>query len=118
MSSGPGHIELARSLDSIHIGRRHRKDLGNIDALAASIDQDDLLQLITIDPEGEMFTFAHRYGVRLVARLPDRRGAHTKWQPHQHVGRPRRRTVTSVRRCPGAKTAVTQLTNQRRHMQL
>ena len=23
MSSGPGHIELARSLDSIHIGRRH-----------------------------------------------------------------------------------------------
>lgn len=61
MSSGPGHIELARSLDSIHIGRRHRKDLGDIDALAASIDQDDLLQLITIDPEGNLVCGLRRY---------------------------------------------------------
>lgn len=61
MSSAPGHIELARSLDSIHIGRRHRKDLGDIDALAASIDQDDLLQLITIDPEGNLVCGLRRY---------------------------------------------------------
>lgn len=61
MSSGPGHIELARSLDSIHIGRRHRKDLGDIDALAASIDQDDLLQLITIDPDGNLVCGLRRY---------------------------------------------------------
>lgn len=61
MSSGPGHIELARSLDSIHIGRRHRKDLGDIDVLAASIDQDDLLQLITIDPDGNLVCGLRRY---------------------------------------------------------
>ena len=61
MVSGPGHIELARSLDSIRIGRRHRKDLGDIAALAASIDQDDLLQLITIDPEGNLICGLRRY---------------------------------------------------------
>jgi ParB family chromosome partitioning protein len=59
--SGPGHIELARSLDSINIGRRHRKDLGDVDALAASIDQEDLLQLITIDPEGNLVCGLRRY---------------------------------------------------------
>ncbi|MBD8053566.1 ParB N-terminal domain-containing protein [Rhodococcus ruber] len=61
MVSGPGHIELARSLDSINVGRRHRKDLGDIDALAASIEQDDLLQLITIDPEGNLVCGLRRY---------------------------------------------------------
>lgn len=54
MSSGPGHIELERALDSVRIGRRHRGDLGDIDALAASIERDGLLQPITIDPEGNL----------------------------------------------------------------
>lgn len=33
----PGHIELDRTVDSLRVGRRHRADLGDIDALAASI---------------------------------------------------------------------------------
>ncbi len=35
--SGDGRIELKRSVDSIVIGHRHRTDLGDLDALAASI---------------------------------------------------------------------------------
>ena len=54
MSSGPGHIELERALNSIRVGRRHRADLGDVDGLAASIERDGLLQPITIDPEGSL----------------------------------------------------------------
>ena len=52
MSSGPGHIVLERALVSIQVGRRHREDLGDIDALAASIEREGLLQPITITPDG------------------------------------------------------------------
>lgn len=47
-----GHIELERAVSSIRIGNRHRTDLGDIDALAASIDRDGLLQPPTITPDG------------------------------------------------------------------
>ena len=47
-----GHIELERAVSSIIVGNRHRTDLGDIDALAASIDRDGLLQPLTITPEG------------------------------------------------------------------
>lgn len=47
-----GHIELERAVSSIIVGNRHRTDLGDIDALAASIARDGLLQPITITPEG------------------------------------------------------------------
>ncbi len=39
-----GHIELERTIDSITVGIRHRKDLGDIDALAHSIEEVGLLQ--------------------------------------------------------------------------
>ncbi|MFT4261954.1 MAG: ParB N-terminal domain-containing protein [Nocardioides sp.] len=52
MSEQSGHIELARTLDSIVIGFRHRHDLGDIDALMRSIDEHGLLQPITITPDG------------------------------------------------------------------
>lgn len=52
MASRPGHIELERALDSIRVGRRHRADLGDVDALAASIAREGLLQPITIAPDG------------------------------------------------------------------
>lgn len=52
MSDQNGHIELARTVDSIVIGFRHRQDLGDIDALMRSIDQYGLLQPITITPDG------------------------------------------------------------------
>lgn len=47
-----GRIELERAVSSIIIGDRHRTDLGDVDALAASIARDGLLQPPTITPDG------------------------------------------------------------------
>jgi ParB family chromosome partitioning protein len=47
-----GHIELDRTLESITIGVRHRKDAGDLSKLMESIDERGLLQPITITPEG------------------------------------------------------------------
>jgi ParB family transcriptional regulator, chromosome partitioning protein len=47
-----GHIELERSIESIVVGIRHRKDLGDINALMRSIDEVGLLQPVTITPDG------------------------------------------------------------------
>jgi ParB family chromosome partitioning protein len=52
MSDSKGHIELERRLDSITVGLRHRKDPGDIEALARSIDEVGMLQPITITPDG------------------------------------------------------------------
>ena len=56
----PGHIELDRAVDSLHVGRRHRADLGDIDALAASIERDGLLQPLTVSPDGVLICGARR----------------------------------------------------------
>ncbi|MEP9383373.1 ParB N-terminal domain-containing protein [Nocardioides cheoyonin] len=47
-----GHIDLERKIDSITIGVRHRQDLGDLAALAASMDTLGMLQPITITPDG------------------------------------------------------------------
>jgi ParB family transcriptional regulator, chromosome partitioning protein len=47
-----GHIELERSVESIVVGIRHRKDPGDINALMRSIDEVGLLQPVTITPDG------------------------------------------------------------------
>ena len=60
MTSTSAHIELERSIDSIRIGARHRVDLGDIDALASSIDRQGLLQPITVTPEGVLVCGARR----------------------------------------------------------
>ncbi|MDJ0378480.1 ParB/RepB/Spo0J family partition protein [Cryobacterium sp. PH31-L1] len=60
MTITPGHIELERSIDSIRIGSRHRTDLGDIDALAASIERQGLLQPITVTPDGTLICGARR----------------------------------------------------------
>lgn len=60
MTTTPGHIELERSIDSIRIGSRHRTDLGDLDALAASIERQGLLQPITVTPEGTLVCGARR----------------------------------------------------------
>jgi ParB family chromosome partitioning protein len=60
MTNSPGHIELERSIDSIRIGSRHRTDLGDIDVLAASIEQHGLLQPITVTPDGTLVCGARR----------------------------------------------------------
>ena len=60
MTATPGHIELERSIESIRIGSRHRTDLGDIDALAASIERQGLLQPITVTPDGTLICGARR----------------------------------------------------------
>src|SRR5699024_12290498 len=60
MSTPAGRIELERTVASIMIGRRHRTDLGDIDALAASIDRDGLLQPLTITIDGVLVCGARR----------------------------------------------------------
>ena len=60
MTVTSGHIELERSIDSIRIGSRHRTDLGDIDALAASIERQGLLQPITVTPDGTLICGARR----------------------------------------------------------
>ena len=51
---------VIRTVDSIQVGKRHRKDLGDINALAASIDQEGLLQPITVTPDGVLVCGARR----------------------------------------------------------
>lgn len=52
MPERAGHIQLERRVDSITVGVRHRKDRGDIAALARSIDEVGILQPITITPDG------------------------------------------------------------------
>ena len=52
MPDTKGHIELDRSIDSITVGSRYRKDPGDLTKLMASIEQRGMLQPITITPEG------------------------------------------------------------------
>lgn len=55
-----GHIDLERAVDSIRIGHRHRSDLGDLDALIASIEREGLLQPPTITPDGVLVCGARR----------------------------------------------------------
>ena len=43
-----------RPTDSITIGKRHRRELGNLDSLAANIERDGLLHPVVIKPDGQL----------------------------------------------------------------
>ncbi|MFT8396156.1 ParB N-terminal domain-containing protein [Propionibacterium sp.] len=60
MNTAAGYIELDRAVSSIRVGNRHRKDMGDLQALAASIGRDGLLQPITITPDGLLVCGARR----------------------------------------------------------
>lgn len=60
MTRAGGRIELDRKVEAITVGHRHRTDLGDIDALAASIQESGLLQPPTITPEGFLVCGARR----------------------------------------------------------
>lgn len=60
MTAPAGYIDLDRTVESIQVGRRHRQDLGDLDALAASIARDGLLQPITVTPGGLLVCGARR----------------------------------------------------------
>jgi len=61
MSEHDGHIELERSVDSIVVGVRHRKNPSDdIEPLMASIKKLGLLQPVTITPDGVLVCGARR----------------------------------------------------------
>ena len=60
MATTHGHIELDRTVSSIQVGARHRRDLGDIEGLAASIQKYGLLQPITVTPDGVLVCGARR----------------------------------------------------------
>lgn len=59
MSSGGG-VELDRTVESIRVAGRFRRDLGDLDELCASIEAVGLLQPITITPDGTLVCGARR----------------------------------------------------------
>ncbi|MGO1316834.1 MAG: ParB N-terminal domain-containing protein, partial [Cellulomonadaceae bacterium] len=52
MCDDEGFLKLDQSVESIVVGVRHRKDLGDLDLLIDSIRDRGLLQPITITPDG------------------------------------------------------------------
>lgn len=60
MGANTGHLQLERTIDSIVVGNRHRTELGDIDALADSIERHGLLQPPTVTPEGVLVCGARR----------------------------------------------------------
>jgi len=54
------HVELDWGVDSITVGTRHRKDLGDLDALRTSIAEHGLLQPITVTQNGLLICGARR----------------------------------------------------------
>ncbi|MDR2566165.1 MAG: ParB N-terminal domain-containing protein [Bifidobacteriaceae bacterium] len=48
------------AVDSIMVGARHRKDLGDLQPLTDSISQHGLIQLITVTPDGVLISGARR----------------------------------------------------------
>ena len=47
-------------LDGIRVGKRHRRDMGDIDALAESIEDIGLLHPIIVDEDGRLLAGARR----------------------------------------------------------
>lgn len=52
MSESRGRAELQRSIESIQVGARHRRDPGDLDQLKKSLERFGLLQPITITTDG------------------------------------------------------------------
>ena len=48
-------------IDSIHVGKRHRRDLGDIDGLAGNIRDIGLLHPLPVKPNGELIAGARRF---------------------------------------------------------
>jgi ParB family chromosome partitioning protein len=60
MGDPAGYVRMDWAVDGITVGARHRKDLGDISALAGSIRDLGLLQPLTITPEGVLVCGARR----------------------------------------------------------
>ena len=64
----PALRQISRPISSIHIGKRHPKDMGDIDALARSMADLGLLQPNVIRPDDRLLA-----GHRRLATLPVRK---------------------------------------------
>ena len=60
MTELDGTVRLEWAIDAITVGQRHRNDLGDLAALAASIESEGLLQPPTITPDGVLICGARR----------------------------------------------------------
>ena len=67
--SDRGHIELERSVSSIVIGERHRRDPGDLTPLMDSMKRVGLLQPVTITPDGYLICGYRRLEAAKRARL-------------------------------------------------
>jgi ParB family transcriptional regulator, chromosome partitioning protein len=56
----PATASELRAIDDIKVGKRHRQDLGDIEALANSIAATGLLHPITVDATGNLLAGARR----------------------------------------------------------
>ena len=59
------------AIADIVLGKRHRKDMGDIPGLAASIDAIGLLNPITVDENGHLLAGALHFAACKVARLEE-----------------------------------------------
>jgi hypothetical protein len=64
LAANSSHAEFAqgptRRIDDITVGERHRKDLGDVDGLAASIAELGLLQPVVVRPDGALIAGVRR----------------------------------------------------------
>ena len=60
MASDKNHVELDWAVEGITVGARHRKDLGDLDGLKASIAEHGLLQPLTVTDQGALICGARR----------------------------------------------------------
>lgn len=54
MPESRGHVELQRSIESIQVGARHRRDPGDLQQLMESLERFGLLQPVTITTSGHL----------------------------------------------------------------
>jgi hypothetical protein len=59
-SGNAHHIARRFPLDQIRVGKRHRKELGDVAGLAASIEDIGLLHPIVVTPDGQLIAGARR----------------------------------------------------------
>jgi ParB family chromosome partitioning protein len=51
-----------RAIDEIIVGKRHRRDLGDVASLAKSIDAHGLLHPVVVTPDGRLIAGEGAYG--------------------------------------------------------
>src|SRR5262245_16102471 len=65
------HKPQTVTITNIIVGKRYRRDLGDIAALTQTIEQDGLLQPIVIRPDGTLISGARRLAACKTAGLQD-----------------------------------------------